>query len=73
MIIDLTGAVGDALVKVPLVSPFSNENYLRVTYMHLPDLPLVDTFATALTVDGVIYDVPQVSSIQELVDPPSHA
>ena len=49
MIIDVSGAVGLAAVEVPLRQPLSSENFLRLKYSHLPDLPLLDAFSGGFT------------------------
>ena len=67
MILDIAGAVGLADVEVPLKQPLSNENSVRLRYSHLPDLPLLDAFTAGFTADEEIFDIPAVSSIQELV------
>ena len=67
MILDIAGAVGLADVEVPLKQPLSNENSVRLRYSHLPDLPLLDAFTGGFTVDEEVFDIPVVSSIQELV------
>ena len=67
MIIDVSGAVGLAAVEVPLRQPLSSENFLRLKYSHLPDLPLLDAFSGGFTVNGEVFDIPAVSSIQELL------
>ena len=67
MIVDVGGAVGLAAVEVPLLIPLSNENSLRLKYCQLPDLPLLDAFSEGFTVNAEAFDIPAVSSIQELV------
>ena len=67
MILDIAGAVGLADVEVPLKQPLSNENSVRLRYSHLPDLPLLDAFTAGFTADEENFDIPAVSSIQELV------
>ena len=67
MILDVAGAVGLAEVEVPLKQPLSNENSVRLRYSHLPDLPLLDAFTGGFTADEENFDIPAVSSIQELV------
>ena len=68
MIIDVSGAAGLAAVEVPLKQPLSSENSIRLKYSHLPDLPLLDAFTGGFTVDEEVFNIPSMSSIQELVD-----
>ena len=41
---------------------------MKLKYSHLPDLPLLDAFTGGFTVDEENFNIPAVSSIQELVD-----
>ena len=68
MILDVNGAAGLATVEIPLVSPLSSENSIRLKYLHLPDLPLLDAQTDVITVNSEDFSVPAVSSIQELVN-----
>ena len=68
MILDVVGAVGLATVEVPVLNPLSTENALRLKYLHLPDLPLLDAIPAALTVNSEDFDLPAVSSIEDLVN-----
>ena len=68
MILDVNGTSGVATIDVALLHPISNENAVRLRYFHLPDLPLLDAFSAAVTVNSKVFDVPIVSSIEELVD-----
>ena len=68
MILDVTGSVGLAAVEMPLLNPLSSENSVRLKYLHLPDLPLLDAMTGVITVNSEDFDIPAVSSIQELVN-----
>ena len=67
MILDVAGAIGLAAVERPLKQPLSNENSIRLKYSHLPDLPLLDAFTAGFTADEEVFDIPVVSSVEELV------
>ena len=67
MILDVAGGIGLAAVEVPVKQPLSSENSVRLKYSHLPDLPLLDAFAAGFTVNSEAFDIPAVSSIEELV------
>ena len=67
MILDVAGAIGLAAVELPVKQPLSSENSVRLKYSHLPDLPLLDEFVGGFTVDEEGFDIPAVSSIEELV------
>ena len=67
MILDVAGAIGLAAVERPLKQPLSNENSIRLKYSHLPDLPLLDAFTAGFTADEEVFDIPAVSSVEELV------
>ena len=67
MILDVVGAIGLAAVELPVKQPLSSENSVRLKYSHLPDLPLLDAFTAGFVVDEENFDIPAVSSIEELV------
>jgi len=66
MILDIVGAIGKAAVEVP-VRALSGATSLRLKYFHLPDLPLLDAFTGGFTVNEEVFDIPAVSSVEELV------
>ena len=68
MILDVNGTSGVATIDVALRHPISSENAVRLRHFHLPDLPLLDAFTAALTVNSKVFNIPIVSSIEELVD-----
>ena len=68
MILDVNGSAGLARVELPLLDPLSSENAVRLKYLHLPDLPLLDAMTGVITVNSEDFDIPAVSSIQELVN-----
>ena len=68
MILDVNGAPGLATVEIRLTDPLSSENSVRLKYLHLPDLPLLDAQTDAISVNSEEFSVPAVSSIQELVN-----
>ena len=66
MILDIEGAAGIVKKRVPASK--NNENFVRLKYFHFPDLPLLDAFVAGVTVNGTVFNIPAVSSIEELVE-----
>ena len=66
MIVDVQGGAGLAIQRVP--SSYNSDNFVRLKYFHFPDLPLLDVFTAGFTVNGTVFDIPAVSSIEELAE-----
>ena len=67
MILDVQGSAGTVEQSIPVV-PIGPDTQIRLKYFHFPDLPLLDTFVDALTVNGQKFTIPAVSSIEQLVN-----
>ena len=67
MILDVQGSAGTVEQSIPVV-PIGPDTQIRLKYFHFPDLPLLDTFVDALTVNGQTFTIPAVSSIEQLVN-----
>ena len=68
MILDVSGPIGITHASVPLASPLDQRHYVKLKYLHLPELPLLDAFVGALTCNAEVFDVPAVNSIEALVN-----
>ena len=68
MILDVSGPIGITHASVPLSTPLDQRHYVKLRYLHLPELPLLDAFAGALTCNSEVFDVPAVNSIEALVN-----
>lgn len=68
MILDVSGPIGAVHASVPLSTPLDERHYVKLKYLHLPELPLLDGFTGALTVNSESFDVPSVNSIEALVN-----
>ena len=66
MILDVQGPAGLVKTRIPNQS-ISTDKVVKLKYFHFPDLPLLDSFVAAVTVNGNAKTIPAVSSIQELV------
>ena len=67
MILDVQGSAGTVEQSIPVV-PIGPDTKIRLKYFHFPDLPLLDAFVDALTVNGQKFTIPAVSSIEQLVN-----
>ena len=67
MILDVQGSAGTVEQSIPVV-PIGPDTQIRLKYFHFPDLPLLDAFVDALTVNGQKFTIPAVSSIEQLVN-----
>ncbi len=67
MIVDVQGTTGGVRQSVPVQAQTVN-NTVRLKYFHFPDLPLLDEFVEALTVNSVKFTVPASSSIADIVN-----
>ena len=67
MILDVSGSIGIAHARVPLASPLDQRHYVKLKYLHL-DLPLLDAFADAVTVNAEAFTIPETTSVEQLVD-----
>ena len=67
MILDVQGSSGTVEQSIPVV-PIGPDTQIRLKYFHFPDLPLLDAFVDALTVNGQKFTIPAVSSIEQLVN-----
>ena len=65
--LDVQGSAGTVEQSIPVV-PIGPDTQIRLKYFHFPDLPLLDTFVDALTVNGQKFTIPAVSSIEQLVN-----
>lgn len=68
MILDVSGPIGVVQAQVPLASPLDQRHYVKLKYLHLPELPLLDAFADALTVNSEAFSIQATSSVEHLVD-----
>lgn len=68
MILDVSGPSGIVQAQVPLVSPLDERHYVKLKYLHLPDLPLLDAFVDAVECNSVKFLITQTSSVEQLVD-----
>ena len=69
MIIDVNGAASEEVFKsITLDVPVDENSAVRLNYSHLPDLPLLQKFIGAVTVNGNAYDVDSSTSIKDLVN-----
>ena len=71
MILDVTGSASELVTKrIPMKERLSTDYYVRLNYLHLPDLPLLDEEKDAFEVagSGVWDTVSAVSSVEELVN-----
>jgi len=67
MILDVQGSLGTVEQSIPVV-PIGPATQIRLKYFHFPDLPLLDEFVDAVTVNGEAFTIPAVSSIEQLVN-----
>ena len=68
MILDVSGPIGVVEAQVALLQPLDERNYVKLRYLHLPELPLLDKFTAAVTVNSVAFDIEETSSVEEVVD-----
>lgn len=68
MILDVSGDVGVVQALVPLTASLDQRHYVKLKYLHLPELPLLDAFTDAVEVNAEKFTVPAVNSVEALVD-----
>ena len=68
MILDVSGTSGFVSKTIHLQKAVSSANVVKLKYLHLPDLPLLDLFEDGVTVGGVAHNILPCSSIQGLVN-----
>ena len=67
MIVDVQGAAGTVVQSIP-ISALTTNSTVKLKYFHFPDLPLLDEFDEALTVNSEKFTVPASSSIEDIVN-----